>query len=190
MKAPTQPAVVVTADTHRPISEVDRVDAGSDRGQQPGPSLAELELLARWMDSVFRIPGTELRFGFDAILGLIPGLGDTATSLVSLYILQEARKRGVSRLTMVRMGANIVVDYVLGSIPFFGDIFDVYWKANLMNVELLRQHSLANSAVQRRLKISDWLFLAGLAGLLIALLVVSLTLTYFVIRWVGTHVFA
>src|SRR5690242_15601848 len=98
----------------------------------------DVEFLARLMDSFFVIPGTQIRFGLDAIIGLIPGLGDTLTSFVSIYILKVASRCGVPRVTLVRMAMNIAIDYVSGIVPFVGDAFDVYWKANLKNVELLK----------------------------------------------------
>src|SRR5579862_1986768 len=109
----------------------------------------QLELLAYWMDTAFVIPGLGIRFGFDAIIGLIPGLGDILTSLISLYILAAARRYGVPRATMMRMAFNIAVDTAVGSIPLLGDAFDVYWKANVMNVALLRRHVFATPAEQR-----------------------------------------
>src|SRR5436190_4615248 len=110
----------------------------------------EVELLARLMDSLFVIPGTQIRFGLDAIIGLIPGLGDTLTSFVSIYILKVASRCGVPRVTLVRMALNIAVDYVGGIVPLAGDAFDVYWKANLKNVELLKRHLLATPSAERR----------------------------------------
>jgi Domain of unknown function (DUF4112) len=128
----------------------------------PPQSLAHLELLAYWMDTAFEVPGLGIRFGFDAIVGLIPGLGDLITSLISLYILAAARRYGMPRGTLLRMAFNIGVDSVVGAIPFFGDAFDVYWKANVMNVALLRRHVMATAAEQRSAGRRDTLFVAGL----------------------------
>jgi hypothetical protein len=147
---------------------------------------AQLQFLARLMDRVFEIPGLRLRFGLDAILGLLPGLGDFATSFVTLYILQEAHRRGVSRLTLARMGGNILVDWLIGSIPLAGDAFDVYWKSNQRNVELLLQHE-ADPTVRRRQRIGDWLLLIALMAVLVTVLAGSLTISYVVVssltRW-------
>lgn len=148
------------------------------------PALRGLELLARWLDSIFQIPGLNVRFGLDALAGLIPGLGDTATAFASLYILVTAARRGVSRVTMTRMATNVAIDYLVGCIPFIGDVFDVYWKANQKNVELLRRYADANPAGERRLRIQDWLFVGGLAVLLLTLLVGSMTITYFMATWI------
>lgn len=149
---------------------------GPDRDVDP-----ELELLARWMDSVFEIPGLGIRFGLDALVGLIPGLGDLLTTLASLYILGAARRYGVPRITMVRMAANIAIDYVFGSFPVVGDVFDIYWKANLRNVALLRRHLLATPSEERRARSGDWLFVAGLMVLLITLLVGAVAIAWLIV---------
>ncbi|MBC7965233.1 MAG: DUF4112 domain-containing protein [Fuerstia sp.] len=146
-----------------------------------GPiDLEHLKLLARLMDSAFEIPGLRMRFGLDAILGLLPGVGDLVASLVSLYILQEAQRRGVSRVTLTRMSANILIDWLVGSIPLAGDAFDVVWKSNQKNVALLIQHE-SSPATRRRRKIGDWFFLAFLISILLTVLAGSLTLSYFII---------
>ena len=148
--------------------------------------LEHLRLLAKLMDSAFEIPGLKMRFGLDAILGLLPGVGDLVASFVSLYILQEAQRRGVSRVTLTRMSANILVDWLVGSIPLAGDAFDVVWKSNQKNVALLIQHESTPTARRRR-KIGDWFFLALLVSILLTVLAGSLTLSYFIIvsltRW-------
>lgn len=141
----------------------------------------DVELLARLMDSLFVIPGTRIRFGLDAIIGLIPGLGDTLTSFVSVYILKVASRCGVPRVTLVRMALNIAIDYVGGIVPLAGDAFDIYWKANLKNVELLQRHMLATPAAERRARSGDWLFVAALGAGLIALLVGCITIAYWIV---------
>src|SRR3954471_22171548 len=87
----------------------------------------ELEVIASLMDNALRIPGTSVRVGFDSIIGLIPGAGDLATSLVSLYIVSAAGRCGASRATQFRMALNIVIDSLVGAVPLVGDVFDVYW---------------------------------------------------------------
>jgi hypothetical protein len=146
----------------------------------------QLELLAYWMDTVFYIPGLGVRFGFDAIIGLIPGLGDIITSLISLYILAAARRYGVPRATMMRMAFNIAVDTIVGAVPLFGDAFDVYWKANVMNVALLRRHVLATPEEQRTARRKDTLLVAGLILGLLAILAVIGALFY----WLATSIAA
>jgi hypothetical protein len=152
----------------------------------PPPSNRDLELLARWMDSAFRIPGLGWRFGWDVILGLFPGAGDFATSLVSIYIFAAASRYGVSRFTVARMALNIVIDLIVGAIPFVGDAFDVYWKSNQRNVELLRRHVGAGPAEAKKLTTSDRLFVAGLAMVILAVLIGSIVVAYWIASSIWT----
>jgi len=99
-----------------------------------------LETLAYWLDSRFRVPGTDIRFGLDALAGLIPGIGDGTTALFSIYIVIQARRLGVPFSLRARMAINIAIDLLIGTIPLVGDIFDAGFKANLRNVALLREH--------------------------------------------------
>jgi len=161
----------------------DRTSPNTPAGQ-PSGDLARLQALARLMDNAVRIPGTPVRVGLDGVLGLIPGAGDTVSALVSVFILSEARRLGISRLTLHRMATNILLDAVVGTVPFAGDAFDVYWKANHRNVELLRRH--LESAAEPEMPSSrwgDWLFFGGLFSILIVIIALSLTLGYVAIRW-------
>jgi len=150
------------------------------------PSRAEversLEQLAFLMDGLFRIPGTGWRVGLDAIVGLIPGVGDFATTAVSIYILAAGVRYRVPKVTLLRMAANIAIDYLLGSVPVVGDIFDAVWKSNQMNVELLKRRAAVASEEAARGRTSDWLFLAaivlGLLVLFFATLALSLWLLW------------
>jgi len=151
-----------------------RIPRGKDAGDQPEHVVRAVEQLARMMDAAFQIPGFKWRFGLDALLGLFPGLGDMLASAVSLYILGVAIRSGVPRSTLTRMSLNIVIDQVLGTIPVLGDVFDVWWKSNLKNAELLRQTIGAPPEEQRRRKWLDWLFLAAVGLLVIGLLTTSL----------------
>lgn len=148
------------------------------------PDLAGLKTLAKLMDNAFQIPGFRFRFGLDSILGLVPGLGDFATSLVTFYILQEAHRRGVSKPTMARMGFNILVDWLIGSIPLAGDVFDVWWKSNHRNVQLLLEHEAVSANAPLRSARRDWIFLSALIGLLLLALVGSLTISWFIVSWI------
>lgn len=102
--------------------------------------LTQVRWLAGVMDDAFHVPGTKLRFGWDSILGLFPGLGDVLTSALSLLIVHHAWQTGASKLTLARMLGNVGVDFVVGSVPFIGDLFDFVWKANRKNARLLEQH--------------------------------------------------
>lgn len=101
--------------------------------------LNRLRAIARLLDAQFGIPGTRWRFGADSLLGLVPGLGDAATALVSLYILVEAHRLGVRPSILARMGWNVALDLGVGAVPLLGDVFDFFWKSNLKNIELLER---------------------------------------------------
>ena len=103
-------------------------------------SLARLEALARLMDGAFVLPGTNLRFGLEAIVGLVPVAGDMIAGLVSTYLIWEARQLGAPRWLVARMLANTLLDTTIGAIPVLGDAFDVLFRANLKNMTLLRRH--------------------------------------------------
>lgn len=147
-----------------------------------------LDQISRWMDGLFRIPGVGWRFGLDAIVGLIPGIGDTATTLVSFYILAAAVRYRVPKITLLRMGLNIGIDYLFGSVPIIGDIFDAFWKSNQMNVELLRRRATVTAKEARSGRTSDWLFLGFIILLLLALLFSSIALTIMIVRFVAGHI--
>ena len=102
--------------------------------------LHRLERLEHGMDTLFRIPGSDIRVGLDTILGLLPGIGDTATMLPAAYIVYCAKRLGVPRALLVRMSGNVAIDWLVGSIPVLGDLFDLGFKANRRNVKMLRRH--------------------------------------------------
>src|SRR5215468_6782017 len=117
-----------------------------------------LDDLAFYLDDLFRIPGVGWRFGLDAIVGLIPNVGDTLTSLASFYILFAGVRYGVPKITLLRMAINIGIDYVVGSIPFLGDAFDFFWKSNKMNMDLIRERATG----KRRGTTGDYVFILAL----------------------------
>ncbi|WP_263382248.1 DUF4112 domain-containing protein [Granulicella arctica] len=129
-----------------------------------------LDLLSHVLDDWFRIPGTSFRFGIDGIVGLIPGIGDILGGLASTVIVLAAWFRGVPYVTILRMVANVGIEVVVGMIPFFGDWFDVAWKANRRNYALL-ERSLNDP---RKNQWGDWLYLAGIATVMLALTVLPL----------------
>ncbi len=102
--------------------------------------LRRLEALANLLDAQFGIPGTQLSFGVDSLIGLIPGIGDAIAAIPSAYIIIRAERLGVSNAVLARMIANLAADLFIGSVPVVGDIFDVAFKANRRNVALLRKH--------------------------------------------------
>ena len=122
-----------------------RTRNGGHTGQVP----QRVRGLAWLLDNSIPIPGTRFRIGLDALIGLIPGLGDAAGAVLSSYILMEAGKLGVSRSTLIRMGANILIESVVGLVPLAGDLFDAGWKANQRNLVLL-ERSLESPVLARR----------------------------------------
>lgn len=100
--------------------------------------LHRLDRMANLLDARFRIPGTRWRIGLDGLLGLIPGVGDIATTALSLGIVGAAARYDLPRSRLLRMGWNVAVDLVIGTIPVIGDLFDIGWKANRKNIDLLR----------------------------------------------------
>ena len=103
-------------------------------------SIARLRSLAKLMDAQFKIPGTNFRFGLDGLLGLIPGAGDLSTFAVSGYMVMILAQNGASGFVLARMVLNILIDAIFGSIPLLGDIFDVFFKANIRNIKLMEEH--------------------------------------------------
>lgn len=102
-----------------------------------------VDLLRRWsrlMDSAYRVPGTAIRFGWDPIVGLIPGIGDAVTAAFAVAVLYHAYRLGVPRVVLARMLLNTMVDLAAGLVPFAGDVADIAWKSNTLNFALLERH--------------------------------------------------
>jgi hypothetical protein len=139
-------------------------------------TLHGLEIL---LDEAFHIPGTGFRFGIDGIIGLVPGLGDVIAGLLSLIIPLAAWVRGVPYVTLVRMAVNLGIGVLVGSVPLFGDIFDIAWKANRRNYQLLCRHL----GQPRRHTWRDWGFLVVLASILGVIFAIPLVLTMWLLVW-------
>src|SRR5438093_1211414 len=147
----------------------------------------ELEVLSQLMDNQFQVPVIGWRFGLNAIIDLIPEFGDIATTIVALYILVSAVRYRVPKITLLRMGLNIAIYFVVGLVPFAGDLFDAWWKPNIRNINLLRGRATVSAAEARQARTSDWLFVAGIVTLLLGLLFGSLALAAFLFWYVATH---
>jgi len=114
--------------------------------EQHRRSLARLRRFASLMDSRFRIPGLGVRLGWDGLIGLIPGIGDLLGALLSGYVVVEAIRLKAPRALIGRMGLNILAELLGGLLPVLGDLFDIYWKANQRNVQLLESY------IEKRIK--------------------------------------
>lgn len=143
------------------------------------PELSRARGLARLLDSAIRIPGTNIRFGADAVLGLIPGMGDAAGAGLAGYMILVAARLGAPPSVIVRMLGNVLIDMVGGAVPILGDLFDVGFKANLRNVTLLERYLERPSTTRRT---SRGIVLVALAVIfMVAVGAVWLAVT--VVRW-------
>ncbi len=106
-------------------------------GAAPDDAVRRMEFVALLLDSAFVLPGTNRRVGIDAIIGLVPGIGDVVTTLLSTYVIWEARNLGVSRWALGRMLANLAIHASVGSIPIIGDIFDAFFRVNQRNMKIV-----------------------------------------------------
>lgn len=125
----------------------------------------KLERLAWYLDSSIKIPGFNARFGFDGLIGLIPGVGDTIGALVSSVVISEAARMGAPKVLLLKMGFNVALDALAGTVPVVGDLFDFVWKANQRNVHLL--NSYLDSP--RETVVASRLFVWGLVAVLVVL---------------------
>lgn len=144
-----------------------------------------LESLSRYLDDWVKIPIVGWRFGLDALIGLVPNVGDTLTSVASFYILIAGVRYGVPKITILRMAFNIGLDYLVGAIPFLGDAFDFVWKANKKNMELLRTRATGKGKGTT----SDYVFVFGAIVVLIAILIGSIAVSLYILSVVFGRIF-
>ena len=137
------------------------------------------------MDDLFRVPVLGWRFGLDALIGLVPALGDTSTTLVSFYILASAVRYRVPKITLLRMALNIAIDYVVGALPVVGDFADAWWKSNRMNLDLLQKRATVSAEEARSGRASDWLFVGGIIVGLAALAFASAFVSFYLLYRLG-----
>lgn len=141
-------------------------------------SLKQLDTLATWMDSRFTIPILNIRFGLDALIGLIPGVGDFTGFLVSSYMIIILAQNGASSFLLARMILNILVDALIGSIPIIGDVFDVAFKANRANLRLMQEHYQ-----EGRHSGSAWKLILPILFLLLVVIIAIAWLSYKLVSW-------
>ena len=137
------------------------------------PGLKDIGKLAKLMDAKFKIPGTNIRFGLDAIIGIIPGVGDLGTFAVSGYMLWIMANNGASGFLLARMVTNILIDAIFGMVPVLGDIFDVAFKANIRNMKLMQEHY-----AEGRHKGSAWKVIVPVLIILFVIIIGIIWLTY------------
>jgi hypothetical protein len=114
------------------------------------PGRTGVDRLAWWLDNAITVPGTRFRIGFDALIGLIPGVGDLVGTLLSSYIIAVAASQGLPTSVLTRMALNVAIEGVIGLVPILGDLFDAAWKANQRNVRLMAQFRSAPVAARRQ----------------------------------------
>ena len=143
---------------------------------------ASSEALFRWlavlMDNFLRFPGTKLRFGLDPIIGLIPGIGDAASAIISTLALIHAARYRLPKILLVRMSLNILINEFVGIIPGLGDAFSFWFKSNVRNYELVRRYA----AAPERARKADWIFVFAVIGVLFLIVCMGLIVSLLVLR--------
>ncbi len=143
-----------------------------------------LEVLRRWariFDSAFRIPGTQITFGIDPLLGLVPGIGDLASPILSMFMVWHGARLKVPKIVLARMVLNALIDAAAGVVPVVGDLFDFGWKATVWNLALLERHAMPGQRPTR----GDWIFVIFCCVLLAAAAMLPLLLLWLLGSWIG-----
>jgi hypothetical protein len=166
MRRPSLPPLAATTE--------DSIDPTATRQR------AGVDRLAWWLDNAITVPGTRFRIGFDALIGLIPGVGDLVGALLSSYIIAVAASRGLPPSALARMAINVGLEAIVGVVPLVGDLFDAAWKANQRNVELMAQFQRTPDAARRQ---SRAIFAAWAAGVIAFIVVLGIG-AFAIIRWV------
>ena len=124
--SPVKPIVLPARDSAYRAERVDR--------------FAQFEKLTRFLDDAIKVPGTNLRIGWDSIIGIVPGLGDVVSTVLSGYLVYQAKQLGAPNWVLTRMVGNVALDFLIGAVPVVGDVFDVFFKSNRRNSKLLKKH--------------------------------------------------
>jgi len=146
---------------------------------------ARLEPLFRWvaivMDELIALPNSKFKFGLDPLIGLIPGIGDTASAIVSALVLIQAARRGLPKILLARMSLNILINEIVGIIPGVGDVFSFWFKSNKRNYELL----LAHTEKPRHARVSDWFFVIATLAILFVAVATGIYVSWLILRAIG-----
>ncbi len=148
--------------------------------RESSPDLVWVDKFSRMLDTQFRVPGTRLRFGADFLMGLVPGLGDVLSMGFSGLLIVTMAKNGASGMLVVRMLGNVILDTVVGAVPILGNVFDLFYKANYRNLELMRQYY-----DDGRHRGSVWPIVIGVIASLVLLLSLTLWLIYTILSWLS-----
>jgi hypothetical protein len=165
---------------HRPpLQEVDwEVLPPEEKRRRQG-----LEPVFRWlaliMDDFIRVPGTKFKFGLDPLIGLVPGLGDTGSALVSAFALIQAARLGVPKILLARMSLNILINELIGVVPIVGDAFSFWFKSNARNYQIIKHHTAAPGSGSRK---SDWIFVIVVLGVLGGIVCCGLLVSFLFLR--------
>jgi hypothetical protein len=147
-------------------------------GSSPEARVAGMRRLQGFLDEAFRVPGTNFRFGWDPIIGLVPWLGDLLTALMSCAIVFQAHQMRVPRVVQLRMLLNVVIDAAIGIVPFIGDVADVFWKSNTKNLALLERHAAAPGPPRA----GDWAFVVFVLLSIVAVAAIPVLVMYWLLH--------
>jgi Domain of unknown function (DUF4112) len=140
--------------------------------------LQSIRRLQAFLDEAFRVPGTNFRFGWDPIIGLIPWVGDLLTALMSCAIIFQAHQMRIPRVVQLRMLFNVIIDVVIGVVPFVGDVADVFWKSNAKNLAVLERHAARTTPATP----ADWAFVILIFAAVVAVAVVPVLVMYWLLH--------
>jgi hypothetical protein len=183
-KQPAKPDILPPETTPTPAPGIAPALASKPTLRQRAERLCSdenLDLFAHLLDDWFRLPFTPIRVGLDGLIGLIPGLGDILAGIASFVLVFAAWIRGVPYVTLLRMMVNIAIEVLIGSIPLFGDIFDIAWKANRRNYNLMTRHLRQPHRHTWR----DYAFLAILFAVVLAILAIPVIVLVLILLWIA-----
>jgi hypothetical protein len=163
----------------RPAKEVEFEALGKEKGNED-PFIA---FVTRWMDEIFVIPGTKIRFGLDPLVSLLPGFGAWASALVSLVLIVLCSRRRVPRIVLAHMGVNVLINAALDALPVVGDALSIFYRSNSKNYELLLKHAGTSKHSTR----ADWVFLIALLSIVSFFLLMMLVGVIAVAAWLYRH---
>jgi len=162
----------------KPAREVEFEVLGKDTPRPEPGTDPFIALMARLMDDIFVIPGTGIRFGLDPLISLLPAFGATASAAVSLLLIALSARRGVPKIVLTRMAANVLINASLDSVPVLGDALSIFFRSNARNYELLQKHA----GQARPSTAGDWAFLLGLFIAVIVVIGLMIVGSYTILR--------